>query len=111
MGVPIGGAAEATEKRDEQQLTRVAPAAAPVAARAAQIAPVFGHTAVRATGLEQSCSVRKRSASVQRSEPCWECVVITNEDDAHQPLSSTAPYSRAGSASAVATSSQVVLLG
>ena len=33
VGVPIGGAAEATETRDEQQLTRVAPAAAPVAAR------------------------------------------------------------------------------
>ena len=64
-----------------------APVAA-VAVRAAApqaLAPIFGHAAVRATGLEQSSTLRKRTSSVQRTEPCWECVSITDEEDAHQP--------------------------
>ena len=46
---------------------------------------MFGHSAVRATGLEQSSVVRKRHAIVQRVEICWQCVEITNEEDAQQP--------------------------
>jgi len=57
----------------------------PPAAATAQLAPVFGHAAVRATGLEQSSASRKRHAVVQRVEVCWSCVEITDEEDAHQP--------------------------
>ena len=36
-----------------------------VAPAPARVAPVFGHSALRATGLEQNSTLRKRTASVQ----------------------------------------------
>ena len=50
-------------------------------AKAAQLAPIFGFTAVRQTGLEEVSTARKRHATVQRVEPCWECVEVTDEED------------------------------
>ena len=91
----------AEEKQDPvpQELMPIAPAAAPTTTitspepaapaaaprQLAPIAPIFGHAAVRQTGLEQSNTARKRHAIVQRNEPCWLCVEITDEEDAHQP--------------------------
>lgn len=74
----------------------LAPAQAPAAAAHALTTPrpspaaptgVFGIMPIRATGLQQSSqsAERKRTASVVRDDPAWQCVEITDETDAHSP--------------------------
>ena len=47
---------------------------------------VFGIMPVRATGLQQpQSSDHKRTASVFREDPAWQCVEIKDETDSHQP--------------------------
>ena len=84
--------ARAAASGEEEEPTAAIPAAmvvqsAPAAATTTQVAPVQSSLSLVCGRqvLEQDSTARKRHATVQRADPCWQGVQITDEEDAHQP--------------------------